>query len=38
VVDLHDVLGLPKNVFVATRLDAERFWDLMVGAIASYGP
>ena len=37
VVDLHDVLGLPKNVLVATKLDAPRFWDLMVGAIASYG-
>jgi purine nucleosidase/pyrimidine-specific ribonucleoside hydrolase len=37
VVDLHDVLGLPKNVLVATRLDVPRFWDLMVGAIASYG-
>ena len=37
VVDLHDVLGLPKNVLVGTKLDAPRFWDLMVGAIASYG-
>ena len=37
VVDLHDVLGLPKNVQVATKLDVPRFWDLMVGAIASYG-
>jgi inosine-uridine nucleoside N-ribohydrolase len=37
VVDLHDVLGLPKNALVATKLDAPRFWDLMVGAIASYG-
>ncbi len=37
VVDLHDVLGLPKNVLVATKLDAPRFWDLIVGAIASYG-
>ena len=37
VVDLHDVLGLPRNVDVATKLDAARFWDLMVGAIASYG-
>ncbi len=36
VVDLHDVLKLPKNVLVATKLDAPRFWDLMVGAIASY--
>jgi inosine-uridine nucleoside N-ribohydrolase len=37
VVDLHDVLGLPKNVLVATKLDVPRFWDLMVGAVASYG-
>ncbi len=37
VVDLHDVLDLPKNVQVATKLDVARFWDLMVGAIASYG-
>ncbi len=37
VVDLHDVLHLPKNALVATRLDAPRFWDRMVGAIASYG-
>ena len=37
VVDLHDVMGLPKNVQVATKLDVPRFWDLMVGAIASYG-
>jgi hypothetical protein len=37
VVDIHDVLHLPKNVLVATRLDVPRFWDLMVGAIASYG-
>ncbi len=36
VVDLHDVLKLPKNVLVATKLDVPRFWDLMVGAIASY--
>ena len=36
VCDIHDVLKLPKNALVATRLDAPRFWDLMVGAIASY--
>ncbi len=36
-IDLHDVLGLPKNVLVGTRLDVARFWDLVVGAIASYG-
>lgn len=37
VVDLHDVLGLPRNVEVATTLDVPRFWDLVIGAIASYG-
>ena len=26
VVDLHDVLHLPKNVLVGTRLDVPRFW------------
>ena len=38
VIDLHDVAGLPKNADVAVRLDVERYWDLMVGAVASYGP
>ena len=36
-IDIHDVLGGPKNAQVGVRLDAERYWDLMVGAVASYG-
>ena len=36
VVDLYDVLGLPKNARVLTEIDAPRFWDLIVGAVASY--
>jgi purine nucleosidase len=37
VVDLHHLSGDPDNAMVATELDAERFWDLMIGAVASYG-
>jgi purine nucleosidase/pyrimidine-specific ribonucleoside hydrolase len=37
VIDLHDVAGLPKNADVGVRLDVARYWDLMVGAVASYG-
>jgi purine nucleosidase/pyrimidine-specific ribonucleoside hydrolase len=36
VIDIHDVLGLPANAQVGVRLDAARYWDLMVGAVASY--
>lgn len=35
-VDLHHLTGEPDNALVAMRLDAPRFWDLMIGAIASY--
>jgi purine nucleosidase/pyrimidine-specific ribonucleoside hydrolase len=35
-VDLHHLSGEPDNALVAMRLDTERFWDLMIGAIASY--
>lgn len=35
-VDLHRLTGEPDNTFVAMRLDASRFWDLMIEAIASY--
>jgi purine nucleosidase/pyrimidine-specific ribonucleoside hydrolase len=38
VIDLHDVAGLPKNADVGVTLDVARYWDLMVGAVASYGP
>lgn len=36
VVDLYGVLGEPPNATVATAIDAPRFWDLLVGALASY--
>ncbi|MFM2106211.1 MAG: hypothetical protein RL338_1243 [Chloroflexota bacterium] len=36
VVDLHGVLGEPPNATVATAIDAPRFWDLLVEALASY--
>mgnify|MGYP002152445428 CR=1 FL=1 len=36
-VDLHHLTGEPDNAHVAMTLDVERFWDLMIGAIASYG-
>jgi len=35
-VDLHHLTGGPDNALVAMRLDSDRFWDLMIGAIASY--
>ncbi|MGZ4271219.1 MAG: nucleoside hydrolase [Solirubrobacteraceae bacterium] len=34
VVDLHGRTGLPANARVALDLDVERFWDLVIGAIA----
>jgi purine nucleosidase/pyrimidine-specific ribonucleoside hydrolase len=36
VVDLHHLSGAPDSALVAMTLDAERFWDLMIEAIASY--
>lgn len=36
-VDLHHLTGQPDNALVAMRLDAERFWDLMIEAVAMYG-
>jgi inosine-uridine nucleoside N-ribohydrolase len=38
LVDVDDVLGLPRNVLVPTRIDAARFWDLLIDALAGYGP
>ncbi|MBC7265592.1 MAG: nucleoside hydrolase [Coriobacteriia bacterium] len=35
-VDLHHLTGEPDNALVAMRLDTPRFWDLLIGAIASY--
>lgn len=37
VVDLHGRTGRPANARVGLRLDVDRFWDLMVGAIATHG-
>jgi len=37
VVDLHGVTGRPPNAQVATSLDADRFWELIVTAIAALG-
>lgn len=37
VFDLHQVTGRPPNARVAVDLDVDRFWDLMVTAIAALG-
>jgi purine nucleosidase/pyrimidine-specific ribonucleoside hydrolase len=37
VVDLHDRLGHAPNARVAMELDAERFWDLTIGAVEALG-
>jgi purine nucleosidase len=37
VVDLHDRLGRAPNARVAMELDAERFWDLVIGAVDTLG-
>ena len=37
VVDLHQVTGRPPNAQVATDLDAGRFWELIVTAVAALG-
>ena len=37
VIDLHRVTGRPPNAQVATGLDVDRFWDLVVTAIAALG-
>jgi purine nucleosidase/pyrimidine-specific ribonucleoside hydrolase len=37
VVDLHQVTGRPPNARVAVGLDVDRFWDLMVTAVADLG-
>lgn len=34
-IDLHDMLGKPKNVVVPVRLDVDRFWDLVTQAIGN---
>jgi inosine-uridine nucleoside N-ribohydrolase len=37
VIDLHEVTGRPVNARVAVGLDVDRFWELMVTAIAALG-
>jgi purine nucleosidase/pyrimidine-specific ribonucleoside hydrolase len=37
VVDLHGVTGRQPNARVAVGLDADRFWDLIVAAVATLG-
>jgi inosine-uridine nucleoside N-ribohydrolase len=37
VVDLHGVTGRPPNARAAMSLDAGRFWDLVVAAVAALG-
>ncbi|MGW4056026.1 nucleoside hydrolase [Streptomyces sp. NPDC004779] len=37
VVDLHGVTGLPAAVEVGTRVDTDRFWDLVVEAVRVLG-
>ena len=37
VTDFHGSLGRPVNAQVAMTLDAGGFWDLVVGALASFG-
>ncbi len=37
VIDTHDRLGLPPNAHVATVLDADGFWNLVLGATARLG-
>jgi purine nucleosidase/pyrimidine-specific ribonucleoside hydrolase len=34
-VDLHGRLGMAPNAHVAMELDVDRFWDLVIGAIAA---
>ncbi|WP_166355461.1 nucleoside hydrolase [Phytoactinopolyspora limicola] len=38
VVDLHHLSGRPDTTRVAVELDRERFWDVVVGAVASFPP
>ena len=36
VCDFHGVTGRAPNAQVATKLNVEKFWDLMLAALASY--
>lgn len=37
VVDLHHLSGRPDNTHVATNLEREAFWDMLIDAVRSYG-
>jgi purine nucleosidase len=37
VVDLHELSGRPPNARVAVGLDRDRFWDMVVNAVARLG-
>lgn len=37
VCDVYGTTGRPPNAEVGTGLDADRFWELMIAALASYG-
>jgi purine nucleosidase len=37
VTDFRDAYGKPHNTKVATKLDVDGFWDLVVGAVAAIG-
>jgi purine nucleosidase/pyrimidine-specific ribonucleoside hydrolase len=37
VIDLHGVTGRPPNLVVATKLQVDKFWDLMLVSIAELG-
>jgi inosine-uridine nucleoside N-ribohydrolase len=37
VTDFRGLLGRPPNVQVATTLDAEGFWDLVLAALRAVG-
>jgi purine nucleosidase/pyrimidine-specific ribonucleoside hydrolase len=37
VVDLHGTTGQKANVDVAMELDIEKFWDMLIDAIAALG-
>jgi inosine-uridine nucleoside N-ribohydrolase len=36
ICDLYGVTGRPPNADVGVDLEVDRFWDLVVGALASY--
>jgi inosine-uridine nucleoside N-ribohydrolase len=37
VIDLHQVTGRPPNTRIAVDLDVDRFWELIVTAVAALG-